>query len=1253
METRPFELVSDYQPAGDQPQAIARLTEGLEAGLSHQTLLGVTGSGKSVGHDDTIYLIEEQGGHRRAQVVKAGPFIDGLIAAQGMESPDRGDTERFACADRAYFAVAYDPLRGATGEYPVAAFLRHRAPARMLRLRTRCGREVTVTGDHNLWVLRDGALRLIRTDDARSTDYLPMPEALEGKEDSRHSERLRELDILPYLSETNLSVFAEAPILEFVAAAGYGPFVAAMKVCSLNPYGKLAAIRHGRHGRGISVRHFRQLLASTSDLAGGFPRPDIFVGGKKDACRLPARLPLTDSLLRLIGYYIAEGNSQRGYIIISNYHPVIRQHIERALRELGLPYGVRPSSDYQISSTALTSLLAVLCGKTAGHKQLPDFWPRVSDRSLGLLLRAYFDGDATVSANGQVIATTASMDLASGLAYALKRFGIHARLRRTWKRATNSAHTGGTYFDVTVSGQMDLRRYAKSIGFDHPEKQARLGQVLTRKRDTNIDVVPVAAAGWRDLRQASGLTMQSLAVLARCSRPMLSMIESGKRKPSRGLLMRLLGAIGRHCFQRKVTDLGMWSKWQAMRGLCNVRWSAIRSVEPLDYRHEHVYDLSVPGPETFLAGFGGAFVHNTYSIAHVIANIQRPTLVLAHNKTLAAQLYGEFRELFPRNAVEYFVSYYDYYQPEAYVPSSDTYIAKDASTNEHIEQMRLSATKALLERSDAIIVATVSCIYGLGDPQAYLAMVLHLVRGERIDQRRLLRRLAEMQYTRNDLELQPGTFRVRGDIIDIFPAESARDAVRVELLDDTIENLALLDPLLGKILARVPRYTVYPGTHYVTPRDRLVNALELIREEMRERTGVLLANSKLVEAQRLEQRTQFDLEMIREVGYCPGIENYSRYLSGREPGEPPPCLFDYLPSNALLVVDESHQSVPQLGAMYRGDRSRKETLVEYGFRLPSALDNRPLKFEEWERLAPQIIFVSATPGPYEHARSGQVVEQVVRPTGLLDPRVEVRPASTQVDDVLAEIGQCVAAQERVLITTLTKRMAEDLTEYLAEHKIRVRYLHADIETVERVEIIRDLRLGKFDVLVGINLLREGLDMPEVALVAILDADKEGFLRSTGSLIQTMGRAARNLEGRVILYADRVTDSMQRAIDETQRRRQKQAAYNEAHHIVPRSIVKAVTDIMEGARTAPAQQGRRKGSGRPVPIAVPRNLAEAGREIHRLEELMYGYARNLEFEQAATVRDQIDALRALELDLGAGPLPGAAPVSAPPKSARKR
>ena len=614
----------------------------------------------------------------------------------------------------------------------------------------------------------------------------------------------------------------------------------------------------------------------------------------------------------------------------------------------------------------------------------------------------------------------------------------------------------------------------------------------------------------------------------------------------------------------------------------------------------------------------------TYAIAKVISQIQRPALVLAHNKTLAAQLYGEFKEFFPENSVEYFVSYYDYYQPEAYVPSSDTYIEKDASINEHIEQMRLSATKALLERPDSIIVATVSAIYGLGDPNAYLSMVLHLVRGDRIDQRKLLRRLADMQYTRNELDLTQGTYRVRGDVIDIFPAESEREAVRVELFDDEVESLSFFDPLTGEVLRKVPRLTVYPSSHYVTPRERVDSAIEGIRAELRERLKELRALDKNLEAQRLEQRTTFDLEMMMEVGYCAGIENYSRYLSGRQPGEPPPCLFDYLPDNALLIVDESHVTIPQIGGMYRGDRSRKETLVQYGFRLPSALDNRPLRFDEWETLAPQMIFVSATPGPYEQSHSGQIVEQVVRPTGLVDPEVEIRPVRTQVDDVLSEIRRCVERHERVLITTLTKRMAEDLTEYLHEHGVKVRYLHSDIETVERVEIIRDLRLGKFDVLVGINLLREGLDMPEVALVAILDADKEGFLRSAGSLIQTVGRAARNVHGRAILYADTVTGSMQRALDETNRRRQKQIEYNESHGITPQSIVKAVQDVMEGARSEAEQAVRRGGVIDDTGVLM--GPEQAMKRIKKLEAEMYKHARNLEFEEAARIRDQIEKLR---------------------------
>jgi len=617
----------------------------------------------------------------------------------------------------------------------------------------------------------------------------------------------------------------------------------------------------------------------------------------------------------------------------------------------------------------------------------------------------------------------------------------------------------------------------------------------------------------------------------------------------------------------------------------------------------------------------------TFTIANLIQELQRPTLIMAHNKTLAAQLYGEMREFFPHNAVEYFVSYYDYYQPEAYVPASDTFIEKDASINEHIEQMRLSATKALLERKDTIIVATVSAIYGLGDPEAYLSMVLHLSRGERIDQRFILRRLATLQYKRNEIELHRASYRVRGDVIDIYPAESDAEAVRVELFDDEIESIAVFDPLTGEVLRRVPRYTVYPKSHYVTPRENILRSIDLIKEELKERLEVLRRENRLVEVQRLEQRTRFDIEMMLELGYCSGIENYSRYLSGRAAGEPPPTLFDYLPDNALLVIDESHVTVPQIGAMFKGDRSRKENLVEYGFRLPSALDNRPLRFEEFQGRQPQTVYVSATPRPFELEHSGTVVEQVVRPTGLVDPELEVRPASTQVDDLLSEIHRTIRRGERILVTTLTKRMAEDLTDYLNEHGIRVRYLHSDIDTVERVEIIRDLRLGEFDVLVGINLLREGLDMPEVSLVAILDADKEGFLRSEGSLIQTIGRAARNANGRAILYADRITGSMQRAMGETERRRARQVAYNREHGVTPQTICKAVADIMESAypgAPVPARQYARVAEEVAEYAALtPQQMA---RKLKNLEKQMYRHATNLEFEEAARLRDRIRELQ---------------------------
>ncbi len=624
----------------------------------------------------------------------------------------------------------------------------------------------------------------------------------------------------------------------------------------------------------------------------------------------------------------------------------------------------------------------------------------------------------------------------------------------------------------------------------------------------------------------------------------------------------------------------------------------------------------------------------TFTMANVVERLQRPTIVMVHNKTLAAQLYGEFKEFFPNNAVEYFVSYYDYYQPEAYVPSSDTFIEKDAQVNDHIEQMRLSATKALLEREDCLVVTTVSAIYGLGDPQSYFKMIMHLSRGEIIDQRGILRQLAELQYTRNDIDFRRGTYRVRGDVIDIFPADSEDLAVRVELFDEEIENIATFDPLTGAVAEKLPRITIFPKTHYVASRDTMLGAVDFIEEELEQRVTQFREMDKLLEAQRIQQRTRYDIEMIRELGYCQGIENYSRYLSGRAPGEPPPTLFEYLPDNALLLVDESHVTIPQIGGMYRGDRSRKETLVEYGFRLPSALDNRPMKFEEWEALSPQAIYVSATPGKYEKENAGQTVEQVVRPTGLTDPEIEIRPARTQVDDLLGEIRKTVEIGDRVLVTTLTKRMAEDLTEFLSEHDVRVRYLHSDIDTVERVEIIRDLRLGEFDVLVGINLLREGLDMPEVSLVAILDADKEGFLRSESALIQTIGRGARNLRGHAILYADKITGSMERAIAETDRRRTLQVEHNKTHGITPVGIEKSVQDILEGSRRMPTKARSAKerriaeehaAFSEDVAKLTPAALA---RKIDKMETQMVEHAKNLEFEEAARLRDQVTQIKQL-------------------------
>ena len=1225
--SRQFKLTSNYQPAGDQGSAIEALCDGIESGLAHQTLLGVTGSGKSIGYDDRVFILDVSGGVQQTKVCKIGELIDNLLRENATECVCDGDTQiLYPPLSRRFYAFAFDSSSGVSGLHEISAFTRHRAP-QMHRVRAKCGREVCLTGDHNLWVLRDGELTLRPTAEVERGDYLPTARKL------AYTSHLASFDVLPYLEGAGSQLRADAVQLadEQQRNTSYDRRAFSGACAQTDSMSFTVGYSRPRHRPAIET-YPRQCHETEhpNDLTVGAPAR---VCGDNSHNEGAVTLAISDNFLRVLGYYIALGTWQNKNVILASQNPVIRNHIDHALGELGVECFVRYDPGYQVSSVVLANLLGALCGKRYRERRLPPFWASLSVEQLGVLLRAYFDGIGTVAPQGRVSATTTSSYLASDLAYALLRFGINARLSSQRQRATTSTHPRPAKQQISITGKDDLGAFLGSIGFDIETKRQALESLCARRNRGYADVVPICGGKLRALRHELGVSLKVLSKRANLSSSGVSLIETQQRRPSRGTLVKLLGALRKFSSEQPVVSVCWQQQWHALERLCHLRWSPITQLSGAEYDYPFVYDLSVPGPETFLAGTGGIFVHNTFSIANVIQTQQRPTLVLAPNKTLAAQLYGEMREYFPHNAVGYFVSYYDYYQPEAYVPTTDTYIEKDASINEHIEQMRLSATKSLLERPDSVIVATVSAIYGLGDPESFHAMVLHLARGDVIDQRKILRRLAELQYKRNDVELRRGNYRVRGEIIDIYPAESEREAVRIELFDEEIETLSFFDPLTGEVLRRVPRLTIYPKSHYVTERQVVLDAIESIKIELTERLENLRSVNKLVEAQRLEQRTRFDIEMMQELGHCKGIENYSRFLSGRSPGEAPPTLFDYLPADALLVIDESHVTVPQLGGMYRGDRSRKETLVEYGFRLPSALDNRPLRFDEFEKLAPQTIFVSATPGPYEQEHSDEIVEQVVRPTGLVDPEIEVKPASTQVDDLMSEISQRVALKERVLVTTLTKRMAEDLTDYLSEHGVRVRYLHSDIDTVERVEIIRDLRIGEFDVLVGINLLREGLDMPEVSLVAILDADKEGFLRSDRSLIQTVGRAARNINGTAILYADRMTGSMRRAMDETERRRDKQLEHNRKHGIIPKGIHKAVADIMEGAYAITGSGSRRtlKAAEDKAKYASmgPGQLAKA---LRMLEQKMYKHADNLEFEEAANVRDEIAEVREAGLGL---------------------
>lgn len=1173
-----FEIISKYKPSGDQPKAIETLVQGLNRGDRVQTLLGATGTGKSVAWDEPV-TVRVNGQTVRGPV---GQLVDFAL----------GDEQAFetmyAAPPGEWEVLAWNAQTGHTDWRRITELSRHAAPEQMYRLQTACGREVSVTGDHSVYVLRGGTVQLVPGSDVRHGDCLPIPRNL-----PEPSNALSHLNLLELLQGANLCAGVKGDV-----SLSSREWDTVLSPEYAKPYQKRFRVLEQKESVPLTVaaRLCEQNKATVADFV---------VGGKRYSA--PALLPVTDALCTVLGQYVAEGHGADRFCLISTREAEVQTVLENALNKTGVPFYRRPDGDFVIAARVWHELLTRTVDSHAGGKRLPSFWPALSNAHLAALLRAYFEGDGGVE-KGAVTTVTLSSELSADITEALLRFGIWARRRKVSKRKPNGEL--GTYWKVTVSGGDNLTRYAEQVGFLSERKQVALAALLGREQNTNVDLIPSVGGRFLQEREHLGLLQREVAKQAGCSRATVGTVEIGSRAPSRGLFTKLCQALN-------ISD-------PAFRGLANVFWSPVEAVEIAPPTSEYVYDFSVDGYETFLTGRGGLFVHNTFSVANVIEKVQRPTLVIAHNKTLAAQLCSEFRDFFPNNAVEYFVSYYDYYQPEAYIPQTDTFIEKDSSINDEIDRLRHSATQAILERRDTIIVASVSCIYGLGSPESYKGMQVWFHKGQEYDRDDLLRRLVQIQFQRNDVALTRGTFRVKGDVLEIQPKDE-EILFRVEFDWDTVSRISVLDPLTGELIETREELTIFPASHFVTDPDKMENILVAIEQEMRDQVKYFESQNKLIEAQRIEQRTRFDLEMIREVGFCSGIENYSRWMDGRPPGTAPHTLFDYFPKDMLLVVDESHQTIPQLHAMYAGDKRRKDTLIEFGFRLPSARDNRPLQFQEWEERINQVLFISATPGPYERQHSTQIAEQIIRPTGLIDPEIVIRPTKGQIDDLISEIRTRIERKERILATTLTKKMAEDLTEYLVEIGIKVQYLHSDIQTLERQEILRDLRLGVYDVVVGINLLREGLDLPEVSLVAILDADKEGFLRSETSLIQTIGRAARNVGGQVVMYADRITGSMQRAIEETNRRREKQVVYNTQNGITPQTVIKAVRDVLESKKVAEAKSYYKVAESK-VPETLP--LDQIMSALADMEKEMKQAARALDFEHAAQLRDEISRLKKL-------------------------